>query len=43
MEQTSVDGAVDPRTLHEGASPRSFEKFVFSKWMRDRPQPAGDI
>jgi len=38
-----VDGAVDPRTLHEGASPRSFEKFVFSKWMRDRPQPAGDI
>ena len=34
------DGTSDPRTLHEGAPPRSLEKFVFSKWMRARPQPA---
>ncbi len=34
------DGTPDPRTLHEGTSPRSSDKFVLSKWMRDRDQPA---
>lgn len=33
------DGTPDPRTLHEGTSPRSSDKFVLSKWMRDREQP----
>jgi hypothetical protein len=33
-------GAPDPRTLHEGTGPRSSDKFVLSKWMRDKPQPA---
>ena len=32
-------GAVDPRALHEGTAPRSSDKFVLSKWMRDREQP----
>ncbi len=35
-------GAVDPRSLHEGTAPRSSDKFVLSKWMRDRAQPAGN-
>lgn len=41
-ENVHGDGTSNPRTLHEGASPRAFEKFVFSKWMRDRPQPADE-
>lgn len=35
-----ASGDPDPRTLHEGTSPRSADKFVLSKWMRNKPQPA---
>jgi hypothetical protein len=36
----SVDpaGAPDPSTLHAGLSPRAGEKWLFSQWVRDRPQ-----
>ncbi len=35
----SVDptGAADPRTLHAGLPPRNGEKWLFSQWVRDRP------
>jgi prolyl 4-hydroxylase len=32
-------GAVDKRTLHAGLPPTRGEKWLFSKWMRDRPRP----
>ncbi|MDX2233527.1 MAG: 2OG-Fe(II) oxygenase [Hyphomonadaceae bacterium] len=31
-------GAVDKRTLHAGLAPTSGEKWVLSKWIRDRPR-----
>lgn len=30
----------DPLTLHAGLPPTSGEKWVFSQWIRERPQPA---
>lgn len=39
-DNVDAAGAIDPRTLHEGTSPRSSDKFVLSKWMRNKPQPA---
>ena len=32
------DGAIEPLTLHEGRPPASGEKWLLSKWMRDRSQ-----
>jgi len=32
------DGSIEPLTLHEGRSPVSGEKWLLSKWMRDRSQ-----
>lgn len=32
-------GAVDRRTLHAGLAPTRGEKWLLSKWIRDRPQP----
>jgi hypothetical protein len=32
-------GAVDPQTLHAGLPPTRGEKWLLSKWMRDRPIP----
>ena len=32
------DGSVDPRTLHAGEPPTAGQKWLLSKWMRDRPQ-----
>lgn len=32
------DGAVDPMTRHVGLGPTRGEKWVFSQWIRDRPQ-----
>lgn len=32
-------GAVDPLTLHAGLAPTRGEKWLFSKWIRDRPRP----
>ncbi len=34
------DGSIEPLTLHEGRPPSSGEKWLLSKWMRDRPQHA---
>lgn len=34
-----TDGRPDPRTLHAGAPPSSGVKWLFSKWVRDRPLP----
>jgi hypothetical protein len=34
-----TDGRPDPRTLHAGAPPASGAKWLFSKWVRDRPLP----
>jgi prolyl 4-hydroxylase len=39
-DNVDTGGSVDPRTLHEGTAPRSSDKFVLSKWMRNRVQPA---
>lgn len=39
-DNVDAAGAIDPRSLHEGTSPRAADKFVLSKWARDRPQPA---
>jgi hypothetical protein len=33
------DGSVDPRTLHAGLAPTRGEKWLLSKWMRDRDVP----
>lgn len=33
----SAEGKPDPWTLHAGAPPTSGEKWLFSKWVRDRP------
>ena len=32
------DGSIEPLTLHEGRPPLSGEKWLLSKWMRDRSQ-----
>ena len=32
------DGAIDPLTLHAGLAPTAGEKWLLSKWMRDKPQ-----
>ncbi len=39
-DNVDASGVIDARSVHEGAPPRSSDKFVLSKWMRDRPQPA---
>ena len=36
------DGAIDPMTLHAGVTPGSGEKWLLSKWMRNRKQSAAD-
>jgi hypothetical protein len=33
------NGAVDRQTLHAGLAPTRGEKWLFSKWIRDRPRP----
>ena len=33
------EGKPDPATLHAGLAPTSGEKWLFSKWIRDRPAP----
>jgi prolyl 4-hydroxylase len=33
------EGKPDPRTLHAGVAPTAGEKWLFSKWIRDRPVP----
>jgi prolyl 4-hydroxylase len=33
------DGVLDPLTLHAGAPTNAGEKFLLSKWVRDRPVP----
>lgn len=33
------DGRPDPMTLHAGTPPARGEKWLFSKWVRDRPLP----
>lgn len=32
------DGSIDPMTLHAGLAPTAGEKWLLSKWMRDKPQ-----
>lgn len=34
-----TDGRPDPRTLHAGTPTRNGVKWLFSKWVRDRPLP----
>lgn len=34
-----TDGRPDPRTLHAGAATTNGAKWLFSKWVRDRPLP----
>jgi hypothetical protein len=34
----TAEGQVEPRTLHAGEPPASGEKWLLSKWMRNRPQ-----
>ncbi len=34
-----LDGRPDPRTLHAGTPPTRGEKWLFSKWVRDRALP----
>jgi hypothetical protein len=36
------DGAIDPTTLHAGRTPVSGEKWLLSKWMRNRTQVEAD-
>jgi predicted 2-oxoglutarate/Fe(II)-dependent dioxygenase YbiX len=33
------DGRPDPQTLHAGTAPTAGEKWLFSKWVRNRPVP----
>lgn len=33
------DGKPEPKTLHAGTAPTSGEKWLLSKWVRDRPVP----
>lgn len=35
----SADGRPDPKTLHAGTAPLAGTKWLFSKWVRDRPLP----
>ena len=37
FEYTNRRGAVDPRTLHGGAPVTGGEKWIVTKWMRERP------
>ncbi|MFT3810458.1 MAG: 2OG-Fe(II) oxygenase [Micropepsaceae bacterium] len=39
-DNVDAAGEIDIRSQHEGTPPRSSEKFVLSKWMRSKPQPA---
>jgi predicted 2-oxoglutarate/Fe(II)-dependent dioxygenase YbiX len=34
-----ADGRPDPKTLHAGTPPTCGEKWLFSKWVRERPVP----
>lgn len=34
-----ADGRPDPKTLHAGTAPLAGTKWLFSKWLRDRPLP----
>jgi len=36
-----ADGTPDPRTLHAGRPPTRGDKWLLSKWIRNKPQPAG--
>ncbi|MES2343697.1 MAG: 2OG-Fe(II) oxygenase [Pseudomonadota bacterium] len=36
FDSVTDDGAMDPRTLHEGSPPTSGEKWVISKWFRTK-------
>jgi prolyl 4-hydroxylase len=38
FRSVTVNGEPDLRTLHAGLPPRDGEKWVLSKWIRDRPQ-----
>jgi hypothetical protein len=35
----TAEGEPDPRTLHAGLAPASGEKWLYSKWIRQRPYP----
>ena len=37
FEYTNSRSAVDPRTLHGGAPVTGGEKWIVTKWMRERP------
>jgi hypothetical protein len=39
FDNVDSNGAVDPKTLHEGVAPTRGEKWLLSVWVRDRPQP----
>jgi prolyl 4-hydroxylase len=36
FEYTTADGALDPLSLHGGAPVLSGEKWILTKWMRER-------
>jgi prolyl 4-hydroxylase len=39
FDNVGADGTGDFRTLHSGLPPTRGEKWLFSQWMRDKPQP----
>ncbi|CAN5892249.1 hypothetical protein BH11PSE1_BH11PSE1_24840 [soil metagenome] len=36
FDSVTVEGEMDPRTLHEGSPPTSGEKWIISKWFRTK-------
>jgi hypothetical protein len=38
FRSVTARGEPDPRTLHAGRPPQAGEKWILSKWLRDRPQ-----
>lgn len=38
FRSVTANGEPDPRTLHAGRPPQAGEKWVLSKWLRERPQ-----
>jgi len=40
FEYCNAAGQLDPRSLHAGAAPLSGEKWIVTKWMRQRPYVA---